>query len=287
MDVRLAAAARVELARGVRRLQGLRCEHGRRPMPVVNINADLGESFGAWRKGDDAGVMPLINSANIACGFHAGDPTVMHETVALALRHGVSIGAHPGYPDLQGFGRRPMRMAMRDIETMVAYQVGALMGIAAMHGAKVTHVKPHGALHNVGSVDLDVATAMARAVKAVDLDLIYVGLAGTMIERAARAEGLRFAVEGYIDRMYDEDGNLTDRRNPDALHKDPARAAAQALAMAVEGAIVTREGKRIPVEVHSLCLHGDEPTARAAGGAARQALLDAGVVLKPLQEMGL
>lgn len=254
-------------------------------MRSVNINADIGESFGAWRKGDDAGVMPLINSANIACGFHAGDPTVMSDTVALALRHGVSIGAHPGYPDLQGFGRRPMRMALRDIETMIAYQVGALMGVAAMHGARVTHVKPHGALHNLGSTDLEVATAMARGVKAVDRDLIYVGLAHTAIEKAARAEGLRFAVEGYIDRMYDEDGNITDRRNPDAVHRDPARAAAQAVAMVVEGVIVTREGRRIPVEVDSLCLHGDEPTARAVGGAAVAALRAAGVVLRPLPEM--
>ncbi|WP_424811540.1 LamB/YcsF family protein [Roseococcus sp. YIM B11640] len=256
-------------------------------MPVVNINADIGESFGTWHKGNDPAVMPLINSANIACGMSAGDPTVMHETVALALKNGVSIGAHPGYNDIWGFGRRAMKMNPRDIEYMVAYQIGALMGIAAMHGAKVTHVKPHGALHNVGIVDPDVAEAMARGVKGVDRDLIYVGLAHSEIEKAAHHHGLRFAVEGYIDRMYDEDGNITSRFNADAVHKDPARAAAQAVAMVVDKVILTREGKRIPVEVHSLCLHADEPTAEAVGRATREALLAAGVELKTLPEMGL
>ena len=254
-------------------------------MLVVNINADIGESFGTWPKGDDAGVMPLINSANIACGFHAGDPSVMRGTVELAMKHGVTLGAHPGYPDIQGFGRRPIRMSGREIENMVAYQIGALMGVAAMVGGRVTHVKPHGALNNVAAVEEDVAAAMARGVKGVDRELIYVCLAHSFIERTARAAGMRVAVEGFIDRMYDEDANLTSRHNKDALHHDPAVAAAQAVAMAVEGVIVTREGKRIPTVIHSMCLHGDEPTAQAVGGAARQALLDAGVVLKGLPEM--
>lgn len=256
-------------------------------MPVVNINADIGESFGAWHKGNDPAVMPLINSANIACGMSAGDPTVMHETVALALKHGVSIGAHPGYNDIWGFGRRAMKMNPRDIEYMVAYQIGALMGIAAMHGAKVTHVKPHGALHNVGIVDPDVADAMARGVKGVDRDLIYVGLAHSHIEKAAHHHGLRFAVEGYIDRMYDDDGNITSRFNADAVHQDPEVAARQAVAMVVDRVILTRGGKRIPVEVHSMCLHADEPTAEAVGSAVRKALLDAGVELRTLPEMGI
>ena len=256
-------------------------------MPIVNINADIGESFGAWNMGNDVGVMPLINSANIACGFHAGDPLVMRKTVELAMAHGVTLGAHPGYPDIQGFGRRPMRMNAAEIENMVAYQIGALMGVAAMVGGKITHVKPHGALNNVAANDETVAMAMARGVKGVDASLIYVCLAHSHIEKTARALGMRIAVEGFIDRMYDEDANLTDRRNKDALHHDPAVAAAQAVAMAVEGVIVTREGKRIPTEIHSMCLHGDEPTAQAVGGAARQALIAAGVVLKGLPDMGL
>ena len=256
-------------------------------MPIVNINADIGESFGAWKMGNDAGVMPLINSANIACGFHAGDPLVMRKTVELAMAHGVTLGAHPGYPDIQGFGRRPMRMNAAEIENMVAYQIGALMGVAAMVGGKITHVKPHGALNNVAANDETVAMAMARGVKGVDASLIYVCLAHSQIEKTARALGMRIAVEGFIDRMYDEDANLTDRRNHDALHHDPAVAAAQAVAMAVEGVIVTRQGKRIPTEIHSMCLHGDEPTAQAVGGAARQALIAAGVVLKGLPDMAL
>ena len=254
-------------------------------MPVININADIGESFGTWEKGDDAGVMPLINSANIACGFHAGDPSVMRTTVELAMRHGVTLGAHPGYPDIQGFGRRPIRMSGREIENMVAYQIGALMGVAAMAGGRITHVKVHGALSNVGAVEADVAAALARGIKGVDRELIHVCLAGSRMADATREAGLRLAGEGFIDRMYDEDGNLTSRQNRDAVHHDPAVAAAQAVAMAVEGVIVTREGRRIPAEIHSMCLHGDEPTARAVGGAARRALLDAGVVLKGLPEM--
>ncbi len=253
----------------------------------MNINADIGESFGAWKKGNDAAVMPLINSANIACGMSAGDPTVMHETVALALGLGVSIGAHPGFNDIWGFGRRAMAMRPRDIEYLVAYQIGALMGIAAMHGTRVTHVKPHGALHNVGIVDADVAMAMARGVQGVDRDLIYVGLAHSQIEKAARACGMRFAVEGYIDRMYEDDANLASRTLPDAVHKDPAVAARQVVAMVVDRVIITRGGKRIPVEVDSLCLHADEPTAEMVGSAARQALLNAGVTLKTLPEMGI
>ncbi len=256
-------------------------------MPIVNINADIGESFGAWSMGNDAGVMPLINSANIACGFHAGDPVVMRDTVALAMKHGVTLGAHPGYPDIQGFGRRPMRMSGVEIENMVAYQIGALMGVAAMLGGKITHVKPHGALNNVAAVEPDVAMAMARGVKGVDASLIYVCLALSEIETAARKLGMRVANEGFIDRMYDEDGSLTSRKNADALHHDPIVAAAQAVAMAVEGVIITRQGKRIPAEIHSMCLHGDEPTAQLVGGAARQALIDAGVVLKGLPDMGL
>ncbi|MCS6892453.1 MAG: 5-oxoprolinase subunit PxpA [Rhodovarius sp.] len=254
-------------------------------MRAIAINCDLGESFGTWRKGDDAAIMPLIDSANIACGFHAGDPSVMAETVALAARHGVSIGAHPGFPDLQGFGRRPMRLSAREIEAIIAYQVGALMGVAALHGARVTHVKTHGALHNMAVVDEEMARAICRAIRAVDPGLIHVGLAGSALQRASEEAGLPFAVEGYIDRMYDEDGKLTARSNPDAVHHDPARAAAQAVAMARDGVIITRQGARLPVRVDTLCVHGDEPTAVAVARAARQALKEAGITLRPLPQL--
>ncbi|MCX7372644.1 MAG: 5-oxoprolinase subunit PxpA [Alphaproteobacteria bacterium] len=256
-------------------------------MAVVNINCDMGESFGLWKKGEDAAIMPLVNSANIACGFHAGDPMVMAATVKLAAAHRVSIGAHPGFDDKQGFGRRPIRLTNAEIEAQTAYQIGALCAVAALHGARVTHVKAHGMLHNMAVLDIEMARAICRAVKAVDPTLIHVGLALSKMQEASEEAGLRFAIEGYIDRMYDEDGNITARSNADAVHKDPARAAEQAVAMARDGVILTRQGARIPVKVHSLCVHGDEPTAVAVASAARKALLDAGVALKTLPEIGI
>lgn len=256
-------------------------------MPVVNINSDIGESFGPWKMGDDAGVMPLINSANIACGFHGGDPDVMLKTVQIAMSHGVTLGAHPGFHDLQGFGRRQIKMSARELENMCAYQIGALMGVAAIAGGKVTHVKAHGALGNLTAVDIDAARALVRAIKAIDPKLIHVGLANSCLAKATIEAGIPLASEGFMDRMYDDDGNLTSRANADAVHHDPAVAVKQVLAMVQEKVIVTRSGKRIPAEIHTLCVHGDEPTARALGAAVKQALLDAGVQLKTLPEMAL
>jgi UPF0271 protein len=253
----------------------------------VNLNADIGESFGKYRIGDDDELMKIIKSANIACGMHAGDPTVMNRTTLLAHANGVSIGAHPGYNDLWGFGRRELRMPLRDIEHLVAYQIGALEAIARVNGLEVTHVKPHGQLHNMAIVDYDIALAICTATKAVNRDLIFVGLAGSQLEHAARKLDMRFAMEGFADRRYEDDGNLTSRTLPDAVIHDPKEAVEQVVRMVTEKVVISRSGKRVPVEIHSICIHGDEPTAVPLGRACREGLERAGVAVVPVTEMGV
>jgi UPF0271 protein len=252
---------------------------------MIDLNADCGESFGAWPMGNDEAVLGLVTSANIACGFHAGDPQVMARTCALAKRNGVSIGAHPGLPDLQGFGRRPMPMSEVEIETLVAYQIGALTAIAARAGATVAHVKAHGALYNMAERDPSVARAIAHAVKAVDARLILIAGTGSPLVAAAEAAGLRFAAEGFPDRAYNDDGTLVARKEPGAVVHDPAVAAEQACRMALDGQIRTRSGKLLDRPVQTLCIHGDEPTAAAVAGAVRDALVARGVRIAPLPQM--
>jgi len=253
----------------------------------VNLNADIGESFGKFRIGDDEELMKIIKSANIACGMHAGDPTVMHRTTLLAHENGVSIGAHPGYNDLWGFGRRELKMPLKDIEHLVAYQIGALEAIARVNGLQVTHVKPHGQLHNMAIVSHDIAMAVTKATKAVNPDLIFVGLAGSELEKAARKQDMRFAMEGFADRRYEDDGNLTSRTRDDAVIKDPQEAVEQVVRMVTEKAVVSRNGKRIPVEIHSICIHGDETSAVPLARACREGLEKAGVAIVPVTEMGV
>src|SRR5579859_4494113 len=187
----------------------------------VNLNADMGECFGAFKIGNDDALLDIIKSASIACGAHAGDPNTMHRVVTQAKQKGVSIGAHPGFNDLWGFGRRRIDMNNRDLEYLVAYQIGALQGMAAYAGAKVTHLKPHGALNNMAAEDLELALAIGRAMKTIDRDMIYVALAGSQMERAALELGLPLAREGFCDRLYDDDGNLTSRKLAGAVIKDP------------------------------------------------------------------
>lgn len=251
----------------------------------VNINADLGESFGPWVMGADAAMLGIVGAANIACGLHAGDPEVMRATLAEAQRNGVSIGAHPGFDDLRGFGRRQIRMPAREIESLVAYQIGALMGVAAMVGARVTHVKAHGALNNMASVDADYAGAIARGVKAVDPALIHLVMPGTAMERATREVGLPLAREAFVDRTYEADGTLTPRSVPGSVIHDSAAAAARAVRLVREGVMTTREGAEIPLAAESLCVHGDEPTAVETARQTRDALRQAGVELVTLPEM--
>lgn len=253
----------------------------------ININADMAEGFGAYDIGDDDGILHIIGSANIACGFHAGDPSVMRRVVERAVERGVSIGAHPGFNDLWGFGRRQIQMLPEDLENMIAYQVGALQAMAKYAGSTVTHLKPHGALNNMAAVNAEYAAAIGRAIKTVDSNIIYVALAGSEMERAGRELGLKVALEGFCDRQYDDDGNLTSRRVPGSVHKTPEKAVEQVLNMVLHKKIISRNGKEIPCTVHSLCIHGDEPTAVTVAEAVKQALLDAGVKLVTLPEMDL
>lgn len=246
-------------------------------MPTrINLNADMGESFGKFVIGDDAAMLRVVQSASIACGFHGGDPTVMATAVAEAKAHGVSVGAHPGFNDLWGFGRRQIRMNARDLEYMVAYQIGALQAMAGLHDVPVTHVKAHGALNNMAAEDAAYADAIARGTRAVNPDLIFVAVALSELVRAGERAGLRVAVEGFADRTYTDAGMLTPRSEPDAMITDPARACDQVMRMATEQAIITKSGKVIPTPIHTLCHHGDEPTAVAVAQATRKALADTG-----------
>lgn len=238
-------------------------------MPSIDLNADLGESFGAWSLGADEALLELITSANIACGLHAGDPLVMARTVRLAQRAGVAIGAHPGYPDLQGFGRRAMALTPEEVEALVLYQTGALAAFARAEGAELTHLKPHGALYNQAARDRALADAIARAARAFSRDLILVGLAGSALIEAGEAAGLRVAREGFPDRAYNADGHLRPRHMPGAVLESPPAVAAQAVALALEGAG--------PLQIDTLCLHGDNPAVVDCARAVRAALTARGL----------
>jgi 5-oxoprolinase (ATP-hydrolysing) subunit A len=254
---------------------------------VINLNADMGESFGAWEMGDDAGLLEIIASASVACGFHAGDPVTMQRVVTEAAAKGVSIGAHPAFNDLWGFGRRRIDMNPRELEYMVAYQIGALQAMACYAGTRVTHLKPHGSLNNMAAEDLDLALAIGRAMKTVDRSIIYVALAGSQMEKAAHELGLPLAREGFCDRLYDDDGNLTSRKIPGAVLHDPDEIRDRVVAMVLNDEIVSRTGKHLRVRLDTLCLHGDEPSAVVAARAVRAGLEAAGVRIVPLPEMKL
>lgn len=249
---------------------------------VVDLNSDLGESFGAWTMGNDAEMLDIVTTANVACGFHAGDPLVMHRTCALALERGVEIGAHPGFLDLWGFGRRPIQGERpEDVEKLIVYQIGALQAMAAVVGHKVRHLKTHGALGNMAAVDPDLAMAVARASKAVDPEMIFVVMPGNELEKAGERLGLRMAREVYADRTYDDAGNLTSRKLPGAVIHDSAEATRRVLRMLEDGAITSVSGKRIPVAIDTICVHGDNPEAVAMARGIRKALEEAGVTLRP------
>lgn len=254
-------------------------------MTPINLNADLGESFGAWTMGRDAELLQVIGSANIACGFHAGDPVVMRETVRLAIANGVSLGAHPAFPDLQGFGRRMMQLSPRELEATILYQVGALQAMAAAEGGRVTHVKPHGALNNMACADEAMAATVARAVKALDPQLILLAPACSALERAGEAAGLRVAREVFADRTYQADGQLTQRSLPGAVLHDAADCVRHVQRMLAAGGIVTTEGQHLPTPIHSICVHGDGPAAVAAAQAIRSALEAAGHRLAGLPDL--
>jgi UPF0271 protein len=253
----------------------------------INLNADMGECFGAFKIGDDDALLDIIGSASIACGFHAGDARTMQHVVVRAKEKGVSIGVHPGFNDLWGFGRRRIDMNHRDLEYMVAYQIGALQGMATYAGSKVTHLKPHGSLNNMAAEDIEVALAIGRAIKTVDRSIIYVALARSEMEAAAIKLELPLAREGFCDRLYDDDGNLTSRKLPGAVLHDPEEIKNRVVHMVLNEEIVSRNGKHLPRKLHSLCLHGDEPSAVVAARAVRQGLEAAGVRCVTLPELKL
>jgi len=253
---------------------------------AIDLNCDMGESFGAWTMGNDAAMLEIVTSANVACGFHAGDPLVMAETAARAKANGVDIGAHPGFMDLWGFGRRQIRGdTPADIEKMLAYQIGALQAVAALAGHRVSHVKAHGALANMAAVEADLALAIGRAIKGVDAALVYVVMPGSELERAGAKLGLRMAREIYADRTYDDTGNLTPRKQPGAVLHDAAVAAERVAEMVREGVIVSASGKRIPVAIDTVCVHGDNPAAVEMARAVRARLEASGVALRPMREI--
>ncbi len=251
----------------------------------INLNADIAEGWGAYDIGDDASLMRIIKSASVACGFHAGDHNTMHRLVMMARELGVSIGAHPGFNDLWGFGRREIKMKPAELEYMTAYQIGALQAIARYAGLPVTHVKVHGALSNMAAVDPAYAMAIGRAIKVVDANLIYVALAGSEMERAGLKLGLRVAREGFADRQYEEDGNLASRSIPGTVYREPKKALEQALRMIQMGEVVTRGGSVIRLEVDTICVHGDEPSAVEVAKAVRAGLDKAGVEVVSLPEL--
>ncbi len=251
-------------------------------MATVDLNADMGESFGTWVKGNDAALLDIVTSANVACGFHAGDPDVMAQTMALAVEKGVGIGAHPGFRDLWGFGRFRMQVPHGSVANMVRYQVGAADAMARAAGGKVRHLKLHGALANMASEDEALARVCYAAALDVNPDLVVMVLAATAQERAVVALGCAWAGEIFADRAYSEDATLVDRSRPNAMVRDPNLAAERMVNMVSEGAIITASGKRIPAKIDTICCHGDTPEALEISSAVRRELEAAGVGLRPL-----
>jgi 5-oxoprolinase (ATP-hydrolysing) subunit A len=250
-------------------------------MRSVDLNCDCGEGFGAYRIGDDNAMLDVVTSVNVACGFHAGDPEIMAKTFEAAKAKGVAIGAHPGFPDLWGFGRRRLPFTAGEIERLIAYQIGAANALAAYAGARLAYVKIHGALSNIAAEDKMIALAIARAVKAVDPRLAFLAPAGTKLEMAAHAHGLAVAREIYADRAYTDAGLLVERSYPGAVLHEAEDVAERVLGMVLEGAIITISGKRLAAEIDSVCVHGDSPNAVAMTKAVRARLEKAGIALAP------
>jgi UPF0271 protein len=243
----------------------------------IDLNSDLGESFGPWPMGQDAALMESISSANVACGFHAGDPGVMRQTIALAKDRGVAIGAHPGFPDLVGFGRREIKAAPADVEDFVLYQVSALAGMAAAQGVKLQHVKAHGALYNMACRDRALADAIAKAVAAFDRSLILFGLPNSELLRAGQAAGLPVAAEVFADRAYERDGSLASRAKPGSVIHETSAVVERAVRMVKDKTVIATDGSVVALQADTICLHGDTPGAAEHARAVRRGLESAGV----------
>ena len=251
----------------------------------IDLNSDVGESFGAYRIGLDEEVIPLISSANIGCGFHGGDPSVMRQTVALAQKHGVALGAHPGFPDLIGFGRRKIDATLEEIRDYVTYQIGALQAFATMQNMKLQHVKAHGALYNMAEQDMRIWEAIAQVIAGIDRQLILVAIAGPMreeVKEIGKRYGIRVAFEFFADRAYNRDGSLVSRREPGAVIHDPQQAAERVLKMVTEKRIVAKDGADIEVVADTICVHGDNPAAVRLTKQIRESLMASGVEVVPM-----
>jgi UPF0271 protein len=244
---------------------------------TIDINCDMGESYGAWKMGADAEVMPYISSANVACGFHGGDPATIRQTVRLAVDHGVAVGAHPSLPDLQGFGRRAMKISPQDMYDLIVYQAGAVQAFARAAGAKLHHVKCHGALYNMAASDEALSEAMARAVKDLGNAVILYALSNSTMMQVGRKLGIKVAGEVFADRGYADDGTLSPRGKPGAMIEDAAVAVERALAMIEKGYVTALSGKHVPVAADTLCLHGDQPGAVTFAKAIRKAFAERGI----------
>lgn len=247
----------------------------------VDLNSDLGEGFGSWQKGDDEAIMQIVSSANVACGLHAGDPDIMARTFARAKELGVAVGAHPGYSDLAGFGRREMALSAPEIEHIIAYQIGAAMGVSTYAGHPITYVKPHGALGNLSQVDEIVAGAIVRAMAAVDRKLVLLTYPDGHATRIAREMGLRTCAEIFADRAYTPAGQLVSRKLPGAVLHDAGTIADRVLRMVRAGGVETVDGTLLPMEIASICVHGDSPGAIQIAGAVRKRLTEAGIQIRP------
>ena len=248
-------------------------------MRKIDLNCDMGESYGAWKMGADAEVMPFVSSANIACGFHAGDPATIRKTVRLAVDHGVAIGAHPSLPDIQGFGRRAMKITPQEMYDLVVYQAGAVEAFARAAGARLHHVKCHGALYNMAATDEGLSEAMARAVKDLGPEVFIYCLSGSKSLEKARSRNVKTCGEVFADRGYSDDGTLAPRDRPGGMIEEAAKAVKQALAMIEEGYVTSLGGKRVPVAADTLCLHGDQPGAVQFAVALRKAFLERNITV--------
>ena len=254
-------------------------------MAKIDLNCDMGESFGAYKLGFDEEIIKYVSSANIACGFHAGDPVVMQRTIRLAKTYGVKVGAHPGYPDLLGFGRRNMAVAVADVKGYLVYQIGALQAFARVEGLELQHVKPHGALYNMAVKDAELAQAIAEAVRSLDKGLILVVLAGSAWVNIAKEQGLRVAGEAFADRAYSADGSLVPRSQPGAVIKDKKEVAERVIGMIEEGRVKAITGEDVTIKADTICLHGDSPGALELAIHLRSALGDRGIKVVPLEEI--
>lgn len=248
-------------------------------MHLVDINCDIGESFGTYKMGRDEEILDYISSANIACGFHAGDPTTMRRTVKLGIEKNVAIGAHPGLPDLVGFGRREMQISPKEAYDIMIYQIGALSAFAKSEGGKLYHVKPHGALYNMAAKDALLSEAIAEAIYTVDPELILYGLSGSELVKAGRKIGLRIANEVFSDRTYQQDGSLTSRREENALINDHKKAVNQVIRMVKEGKVMSVQGIDVPIKADTICIHGDSESALVFAKYVSGALKDANITV--------